>query len=248
MTLRNLSIKTGIFFIIIAAFIVIPVSAGGHWQIITVNNSSKDNRVHGDGYSTSLVIGSDGTPHISYFSPGWGAVRYATRAGGTWQLATIDGSRGTIRTSIALVPKTGYPAVTYSDSNLCIGDLKYAYWDGKMWNKEIVDTQVNSISCNRVGVENSLKFSENDLPVVAYAFPFPTGEIRIVSPRQNYYLEWFMYADLGDLVRGYHDPSLVFKPRAHSPIVAYRDGGPNGGNLALAEIRIGGDWEQPNEV
>lgn len=50
-----------------------------HWNVTMVDDTAKNTRVGGGGMYSSLAIGTDGTPHISYYSPGYGGVRYATR-------------------------------------------------------------------------------------------------------------------------------------------------------------------------
>ncbi len=57
---------------------------GTTWDIQTVDASA------GVGAYASLALGSDDTPHISYYDAVRGALKYATRIGGTWYIQTVD--------------------------------------------------------------------------------------------------------------------------------------------------------------
>lgn len=140
------------------------------WNITQVDITPPQNREAGNGMYTSLVFGKEGTPHISYYAPTWGAVRYATRTSDGWKAVTVSGSRGTFRTSIDLSPKGGYPAFTYSDSDPTwnIGDMNYAYWDGKKWNWEHVITPGGGSDFRSIGMYNSLRFDSGGNPHVAF--------------------------------------------------------------------------------
>jgi hypothetical protein len=52
-----------------------------------------------------------------------------------------------------------YPHIAYRDSDN--GTLKYAWWDGAMWNFETVDPDSNSIS-------PEIRISSNDNPHIVY--------------------------------------------------------------------------------
>ena len=75
------------------------------------------------GEDTSLVLDSNGEPHIAYFylnDPEGlpvGNLRYATRSGGVWTTETVDGDGGYLgeHTSIA-IDSQGNPHITYYDN------------------------------------------------------------------------------------------------------------------------------------
>ncbi len=204
-----------------------------HWKQATVDDSTKNNRIKEGGMYSSLAIGNDGTPHISYYSPDYGAVRYATRHNDAWDSTTVAGSRGTLRTSIALNPKNGYPEFTYSDSNSCIGDLMSAYWDGSEWKTLYVARPETGAYCHQAGLESSMKWDHN-VPQIAYTTGrYPYG-ILFAYGNAGRARDWnigggWLYPAWGPL----HDPSLAIRADGKH-FVAYREGNEHG-NLVLAE-------------
>ena len=78
------------------------------------------------GAFSSLAIGTDGQPHISYYDASNHELRYATNVGNTWIKRTIDndGKVGQF-SSLALDP-AGHPCIAYFDDTHHA--LKYAGW------------------------------------------------------------------------------------------------------------------------
>jgi hypothetical protein len=189
----------------------------GSWKMTTVDATTRNNSVKENGVYTSLVLDDDDMPHISYLSPGWGGVRYATRTDDTWNLTTVAESRGTHATSIDLDPKTGYPAFTFSDSDENIGDLNYAYWDGAKWNTEHINTPVTSGDTRRIGMWNSFRFGPDGTPHVAYGSATKNVHLMYAS-RENGTWANKEEVDLDDA--GY-EPSLEFNTSGY-PVIAYR--------------------------
>jgi hypothetical protein len=95
------------------------------WDIFLVDSGTST------GFSNSLVIGPDGTPHISYYYsfPGASQIRYATRnSAGNWAIQTVD--EGIIAggsTTISL-DSQGRPVIAYTTgvpepSTLVLGEI-----------------------------------------------------------------------------------------------------------------------------
>ena len=77
------------------------------------------------GWSTSLVIDSEGRPHISYYDFTHNKLKYATYALYYWVTMYVDD--GGLYNSIGIT-SDGKPCIAYRDAN---GTLKYAEYHGK---------------------------------------------------------------------------------------------------------------------
>ncbi|MCB0160857.1 MAG: hypothetical protein KDD83_22140, partial [Caldilineaceae bacterium] len=110
----------------------------GEWQIETVDDTGNA------GFDLSLALESDGTPHISYLyrapeNENDGVqleVRYATRTGGAWHIATVatipEGQESIGGTSIAL-DALGQPQIVYFDQDA--GAIVYSWYAEGQWQR-----------------------------------------------------------------------------------------------------------------
>jgi len=208
--------------------ITVKVNPLYRWKITTVDNTTDNNRIKDGGLYTSLAIGSDGTPHISYYSAGWGGVRYATRNGDTWSLATVAGAIGTERTSIALNPRTGEPTFLYSDSHIPGGhpDLWYASRTPGGWRydrvtiKGFMPATPSPVFAN----EYSLRFDTSGGPHVAVAdYDYVTPGIKYIDGLEQGTIILSLQGGLDSYPRC-HEPSLALTSTNH-PVIAFRNNG-----------------------
>lgn len=116
------------------------------WVIDSVDTSS------GVGRYASLALDSTGKPYISYFNQSSLNLRVARWDGSAWILQTIDTGNLTYGagqfTSIAVDPANhihvAYQGKDYNYSQYkYLSDLKYAYWNGTSWSKQILDNSDN---------------------------------------------------------------------------------------------------------
>jgi hypothetical protein len=146
---------------------------GSGWDIALIDTEGDT------GLFSSLVIGQDGSYHVSYLRKTGGSagvVKYATRpaGGGDWTIREVDtlddllfeftGARNI--TSLVL-DSSGNPWIAYSDE----GTLRLAVWDGSQWK---IDTVVDAGS-RPLGQLVSLKLDGQDQPHVAYFEVTSTG-------------------------------------------------------------------------
>jgi hypothetical protein len=101
----------------------------------------------------SLVLASNGNPHIAYCDSVFGSLKYASWTGTKWDIATIDQTGGP--SSLAL-DSNSLPQISYLDES----GLKYARYTGSSW-------EVRSVDRNGTGTP-SLVLDHQGNPHVSY--------------------------------------------------------------------------------
>jgi hypothetical protein len=124
-------------------------------------------------YSCSLAVAPDGTPHVLWYQYGaptggfYLHVKYATLKDGVWIARTVDFEGQTGKWNSLVLDAQGNPHVSY-DSFLK-GELKYAYWDGKDWNRTVVDSPAISTDGNNShGLGSSLILNRDGKAQISY--------------------------------------------------------------------------------
>lgn len=130
------------------------ISTSPVWTTETVDS------VGNVGEHTSITLDTNGNPHISYFDPVNGRLKYSKWTGSSWVVQTVDtSSLSGYYTSIAL-DGTGNPHISYYRNTG--QDLKYAKWTGSSWLIQNVDTTGN------VGAYTSLALDGGGNPHISY--------------------------------------------------------------------------------
>jgi hypothetical protein len=125
----------------------------------------------GFGYYTSLAIGRDGNPVISYWRggvDGLGVARCNDPActGGDEMLSIVDPGSGVGRYSSLAIGHDGNPVISYQDSGP--GDLKIAHCNDPACAGQNEDVMTLD-SVGTVGAFSSLAVGLDGVPVVSYA-------------------------------------------------------------------------------
>jgi hypothetical protein len=123
------------------------------WQIEVVDGSG------GAGAFSSLVIDRSGNLHLAYSNQARTALRYAFRARAQkrWDKTTIDQMGGSFEA--LAVDSHGSAHIAYN-SPKSIG-LHYASWDGKQWQKILIDPA-------KTGHQTSIQLDSNGNPRISY--------------------------------------------------------------------------------
>lgn len=140
------------------------------WHIEVVDGGAPWPAEDEIGSYNSIVIDSNGYPHISYADEENETLKYAYKDAGGWHITTVDTNLGTwcVHTgqrAIAL-DSSGYPHIIYyrhtsPPSN--DRDLKYAYKDGTGWHTEIA---VDGVA--RTGAYAAMVLDDSDYPHTSY--------------------------------------------------------------------------------
>jgi len=97
------------------------------------------------GNMTSIAIGSNDRPHISYMNSDED-LGYARWMGNSWDLQPIDSLSYTCWHNCITLDVNDYPHIVYTSYDFGLlepDDLKYAYWDGSSWYVEGIDTDAD---------------------------------------------------------------------------------------------------------
>ena len=194
----------------------------GDWNIYTVDSA-------GDvGFASSIALGPNGVPHISYYDWKNMTLKYAHWTGEGWNVETVDSSHtpgySAGRTSSIAVDSNGYPHISYEYhfyvSGYIWSNLRYAYWNGSAWNIQTVDPG------QWLGFWSSIALDRNGHPHISYKDSQFPGGLK--------YAKWngtaWSIEDV-ELSREYAVggfPSLALD-RNDNPHISYVDGNDDGG-------------------
>jgi len=186
---------------------------GKDWEISNVDTGG----LTGDtGYSPSLVIDTTGHSHVAYTNGNFYAdLMYATDKSGNWTIGRVDEGGGRMTStgfdpSLALDSKD-IPHVSYYDASG--HDLRYASWNGTLWNLETVD------NAGDVGRNPSLAIDSKDIPHISY-YDASNGELRYATYDATFGHWVIRTVDNEGNVGDYS--SLALNPAGY-PCIAYYD-------------------------
>lgn len=150
-------------------------SNNGDWNIEQIDTDGNVGR------GISMKIDSKNNPHISYYDRTNDALKYATWSAEGWHIETVD-KHTAFYNSICLDSKDR-PSIAYAYFHQypCVTKifLKYAHWNGKYWEKEIVDNFETG-----AGSYTSLVIDKEDKPHISYGFTHK--EAPFVDPGLRY--------------------------------------------------------------
>ncbi|GEM_PF-6737445 len=186
------------------------------WVIVTVDTSSTLLI-----RESSIVLGANGVPHISYrFGT---RLKYATKTGGgPWATTVVDGAPPLNKfvgsySSIAL-DASGKPRISYY--NLTDKTLMYAEWTGTTWRKDTADFGGD------IGWFTSLAVDSKGFPHISY-YDSTNHRVKYISWDASGYGYWLQYpAGRGEVVDavipGWQTTIVV--DNKNSPSIAYQGG------------------------
>ncbi|WP_165076315.1 PEGA domain-containing protein, partial [Methanogenium sp. MK-MG] len=131
-----------------------PVSAGEIWDITTADATTDVGRF------SSLAIGTDDCPAVSYQDYEARVLKYAWNDGSGWQTDTIDADKSVGYHTSLILDAENHAAICYYDA--INEDLKYARHNGIDWQITTIDT------AGAVGWYTSLAWDNDGHPAVSY--------------------------------------------------------------------------------
>jgi hypothetical protein len=222
------------------------VTNSGPWAIETIVPSWDDPSGPGSarGRPVSLVLDTADTPHIAYYQPATGEIRYLTVADGIWIDERAAPTKGTYSVSIA-VNAAGEPSISYGD-DLHSGNLMYAERRGKAWSVSRVDrgsfAGIPDSPLGNAGQYSSLALDAEGDPHIAYDDGHEFTNLKYAVRKGGIWETGIIDRGINGVLAGNtgFDPWLKLSP-AGNPAVSYRDGS-YFGSLMYAEME-GDSWK-----
>lgn len=136
---------------------------GKKWQIVQIDKESGE-----VGYTCSIVISKDGTPHLTWYqlSNNILHLRYAVLQDKIWLARTLDFDFQTGKWNSMVLDPQGNPLVSYS--YWTGGELRVAHWNGKQWDVTTVDSPARSRGEVTIGQGDSLVLDTGGKPHISY--------------------------------------------------------------------------------
>lgn len=126
----------------------------------------------------SVAIAPDGTPHLAWYrlpvdDVSYKHLRYAVLKNGVWLMRTLDFDMQTGKWNWMVVDNAGNPDISYDA--FVKGALKFAHWDGKEWNIQLVDYRGAHGADYNLGMGSSVFLDSQGNPHISY---YSDSEIR----------------------------------------------------------------------
>ena len=178
-------------------------------------------------FGTSIALGPDGAPGITYYNDGEKRLEFAFLGPDGWSVEVVDANGDAGRYSALAYDANGNPHISYFVARSReSGTVRYASWDGSQWQIEDVDNLEN-IRMGHIGARKitSLVIDTDGEPHLAYS-----DQDLIIYARKDadgWTMQEVVTAGdqpLGQLVElaldGDENPHLIwFQPTSFSPVL-----------------------------
>lgn len=192
---------------------------GKQWQIVQIAKDSGD-----IGYTCSIAIAKDGTPHLSWYqlsgpTPNYLHIRYAVLKDNAWLARTLDFDNETGKWNSMVIDAHGNPLISYSA--WFNGELRLAHWNGQKWEINTADSRARSRGEYNIGEGNSLILDSEGKPHVSFYSEKALKYARLVG--QDWKVETVdQFTWLGGWA---HFRSTIALDKQARPHICYEDAG-----------------------
>ena len=207
---------------------------GNSWtkQVVPVNSEVV-------GYYTSIALDSEDHPSITYYeyrgAPGTemkNRLRNARWSGQFWAVQTVDGENGSGKFNAMASDPKGQVQIAYGNV-VAAPSLRYAFWDGKAWKVDILETVQET--GGYVGNSVAIAVDRDGDPHISYTDT--TNRYIKYAVRKN--KKWQFERVDAIVAAAYPDRNSIVIDDSGRPILAYYDRGL--GILKIA-VREGRQW------
>ncbi len=179
------------------------------------------------GYYTSIVLDSQDNPSISFYEyrgPRGSDIRIRLRVvswtGQYWESRLVDSDEGSGKFNAMAIDPQGRLHLAYANVTTATAGMRYAYWDGRVWNLEHVEGQAEN-NGEYVGYSAIVALDEAGTPHLSY--------MNTSSPGVKYAVrrDGLWHTELVDTVSrvGYPDRNSLVVDASGRPFIGYYDAG-----------------------
>lgn len=189
-------------------------------------------------YYTSIGLDHKDNPIISFYEEAGaadtvGRLRVVVWNGAYWDLKTVDPDTGSGKFNSLAINSSGYPEIAYGNVEFKNLSLRYAHWDGKTWNPEILESKNPDHPSSLWSV--SMVLDTHDVPHIVYT---DVGK-HLVKYVTKHAGKWEFEAVDSIAKEAYPDRNGIALDTQGNPYVSYYDAGV--GILKVAH-RENGKW------
>jgi hypothetical protein len=206
---------------------------GSVWQRQSIPLPSKEVT-----YFTSIALDANDNPSITFYEIIDASneqvirLRIVTWNQGVWELKTIDPDRGSGKFNSLAIDSLGRPHVAYCNVRHENSSLRYAHWDGKSWNNEILEGAGLPGTYRQAAL---LLLDKHDTPHIAYSDAL--NQIVKYAAKVNGKWQIEVVEPIGRIA--FPDRNGIDLDERGNPYISYYDG--QTGILKVA-YRNGGRW------
>jgi hypothetical protein len=138
-----------------------------HTEVLPVNSENVN-------YYQSIALTPDDHPNISFYEyegPKGSEIRIRLRTviwnGQYWELRTVDSQSGSGKFNALAADSQGHLHLAYANVSAGTGSMRYAFWDGRVWNLEILEGEKENHG-HGVGWSCNIAVDKSSTPHLTY--------------------------------------------------------------------------------
>jgi len=178
-------------------------------------------------YFTSIVVDHDDHPWISFYeyrgprgSEIVDRMRVVSWNGKYWEVRTVDGENQSGKFNALAVDPEGQIRLVYANVNAMTASVRYAFWDGRDWQLEMVDDRAHN-SSELVGFSTCIAIDEQGNPHLAY-MNYSRPALKYAVRKDG---KWSVQEIQALKGVGYPDRNSIALDSAGNPYIGYYDSG-----------------------
>jgi hypothetical protein len=175
------------------------------------------------GYYTGIALDKSDKPTISFYEYGGPGgifilrLRTVTLDGDYWALRTVDSDSGSGKFNAIAIDSTGAAHVAYANVGAYRTGLRYARWNGKIWDAEVLEGGNVPLGVYSV----SIVLDKNNVPHIAYTDT--TNKVVKYATRRG--VKWQLQTVGAIAHEAYPDRNGIAVDAEGNPYISYHDAG-----------------------
>ena len=179
------------------------------------------------GYYTSIALDPADNPSISFYeyrgardSDHHIRLRNVMWNGTFWEVRTVDGEEGSGKFNAMVSGPNGEMHLAYANVSANTVSMRYARWDGKSWNLEVVEGLAET-NGQAVGYSTAITLDKEGNPHIVY-FNISSPQVRYAVRKNGH---WQVQVVDTISKTGYPDRNSIALDEDGTPYISYYDAG-----------------------